>query len=81
MKAYTIKEEVTARSLENVYIVMIETRKSHIFAELRNSCDYSPELLQETRSYSMNGMEEKYNFMIPAFEKVPAISRVISYKK
>jgi hypothetical protein len=29
----------------------------------------------------MNGMAEKYNLMIPAFEKVPAISRVVPYQK
>jgi hypothetical protein len=29
----------------------------------------------------MNGMAEKYNLMIPAFEKVPAISRVMPYQK
>jgi hypothetical protein len=81
MKAYTIKEEVMARSLENMHIVMIEARKSKSFAELRNNCDYYPELLQETRWYSMNGMAEKYNLMIPAFEKVPAISRVMPYQK
>jgi hypothetical protein len=81
MKAYTIKEEVTARSLENMHIVMSEARKSKSFAEIRNNCDYSPELLQETHWYSMNGMAEKYNLMIPAFEKVPAISRVMSYHK
>jgi hypothetical protein len=57
MKKYTIKEEVMARSLENMHIVMIEARKYNSFAELRNNCDYSPELLQETRWYSMNGVK------------------------
>jgi hypothetical protein len=67
--------------LENMHIVMIEARKSKSFAELRNNCDYSPELLEGTRWYSMNGIAEKYNLIIPAFEKMPAISRVMTYQK